>query len=116
MLINPGGLIVIKVHDISCLYAKFTGQNFYALIPPSHLFYYNRRSLSALVEKAGFRVTDSRHIGHILKVKTVFFRLSRGDQSSPYYRIFERLNRSSVGDWKIYKNLHDIITVFAVKR
>lgn len=115
-LLRPGGLLVIKVHDISCLYAKLTGASFYALIPPSHLFYYNRRSLTALVEKAGFRVTGSRHIGHILKLKTVFFRLSRGDRNSPYYRVFERLNRSSIGDWKLYKNLHDIITVFAVKK
>jgi 2-polyprenyl-3-methyl-5-hydroxy-6-metoxy-1,4-benzoquinol methylase len=114
-LLRPGGLLVIKVHDISCLYARFTGANFYAIMPPSHLFYYNRSSLTTMLEKAGFRVTASRHIGHLLKLKTVFFRLSRGDRKSPYYRVFDRLNRSPIGDWKIYKNLHDIITVFAVK-
>ena len=115
-LLRPGGLLVVKVHDISCLYAKFTGPNFYALIPPSHLFYYNRRSLTAIVERAGFGVTCCQHIGHVLKLKTIFFRLSRGDKTSPYYSVFERMKRLPIGNWKVYKNLHDIITVFAVKQ
>ena len=44
-LLRPGGLIAVKVHNISCLYAKFTGKNFYALIPPAHLFYYDKQTL-----------------------------------------------------------------------
>lgn len=115
-MLRPGGLLAIKVHDISCLYAQFTGKDFYALIPPSHLFYYSRRSLTTMLQRAGFDLVAARHMGHILKVKTVFHRLARGSKESIYYRIFQALNSSSAGNLKIYKNLHDIVTVFAVKR
>jgi hypothetical protein len=62
-MLKPG-MIVIKVHNISCSYAKLTGSGFYATIPPPHLFYYNRQSLSLALSKAGFQVVDSRFIGH----------------------------------------------------
>jgi 2-polyprenyl-3-methyl-5-hydroxy-6-metoxy-1,4-benzoquinol methylase len=114
-MLRPGGMIVIKVHNIACLYAKLTGSGFYAIIPPSHLFYYNRRSLSLALSKAGFQVVDSRFIGHLMKVKTIFWRLSRSNSESYYYRIYRNLDKSLLGELKIHKNLHDIITISAVK-
>jgi 2-polyprenyl-3-methyl-5-hydroxy-6-metoxy-1,4-benzoquinol methylase len=114
-LLRPGGLIVIKVHNISCLYAKVTGQNFYAVIPPFHLFYYDRRTLSSALSASGFSVVDSKFIGHLFKIKMVFFRLSRGNVNSLFYRIYKQLVGTALGEIKFHKNLHDIITVLAVK-
>ncbi|HLY40844.1 MAG TPA: class I SAM-dependent methyltransferase [Terracidiphilus sp.] len=114
-MLKPGGLIVIKVHNISCLYAKLTGKNFYAIIPPSHLFYYDRRTLARALSIAGFRIVDSRFIGHLLKIRTVFWRLSRGNSDSLFYRICKFSSGKAFGEFKIHKNLHDIITMSAVK-
>ena len=114
-LLRPGGLIVIKVHNISCLYAKLTGPNFYAVIPPSHLFYYDAQSLTNTLSKSGFQVVQSKFIGHLLKVKTVFWRLSRGNADSLFYHVYKTLDGTSLGEVKFRKNLHDIITVLAVK-
>jgi SAM-dependent methyltransferase len=114
-LLRPGGLIVIKVHNISCLYAKLTGRRFYAVIPPSHLFYYDGRTLGRVLSKSGLQVVDSEFIGHLFKLKTVFYRLSRGNVNSLSYRLYRRLNGTELGEIKFHKNLHDIITVLAVK-
>jgi SAM-dependent methyltransferase len=114
-LLRPGGLIVIKVHNISCLYAKLTGSRFYAIIPPSHLFYYNSRSLRCALANGGFQVVDSKFIGHLLKVETVFWRLSRNDTNSLQYRIYRALHKTALGEMTFHKNLHDIITVLAIK-
>ncbi len=114
-LLRPGGLIAIKVHNISCLYAKLTGKSFYAVIPPSHLFYYDKKTLGKMLEKSGFKVVDSRFIGHLFKVKTVFLRLSRDNANSNYYSIYRSLNGTAFGELKFSKNLHDIITMLAVK-
>jgi SAM-dependent methyltransferase len=114
-MLRPGGLIVIKVHNISCLYARLTGPKFYAIIPPSHLFYYNRRSLALALSKSGFQMVDSKFIGHILKVQTVFWRLSRSNKESPFYRIYRALEGTALGNIGFHKNLHDIITVLAIK-
>jgi len=115
-MLRDGGLLVIKVHDISCLYAKITGPRFFALIPPSHLFYYDRRTLGLAVDQAGFDLVESRYIGHLLRVSTIFQRLSRGNQASPFYRLYKALEGRTLGKLAIRKNLRDIITVFAVKR
>ena len=114
-MLKPGGLIVIKVHNISCLYAKLCGRRFYALLPPSHLFYYDGKTLPRILTSVGFHVVDSRFIGHLLKVKTVFWRLAQDNKDSVFSRIGRRLDGSFLGDIKIKKNLHDIVTVLAVK-
>jgi SAM-dependent methyltransferase len=115
-MLKEGGLLVIKVHNISCLYAKLTGAGFYAIIPPSHLFYYNRRTLVLAAEKSGFEVVETKFIGHLLRISTVFMRLSRGNKKSLFYQIYSALADNSLGRIKIKKNLHDIITMFAAKR
>jgi hypothetical protein len=63
----------------------------------------------------GFEVVDSRFIGHPLKVRTVFSRLSKGNKGSMAYRLSRALDGSALGEIKFRKNLHDIITVLAVK-
>lgn len=115
-MLAPGGLLAIKVHDISCLYAKLTGPKFYAVIPPYHLFYYNRKSLSRVLHRTGFEVIEHRHIAHLLKVQTIFYRLSRANEKSTWHRIHLALRGTALGNVTIRKNLHDIITVIAKKR
>ena len=112
-MLKPGGLIVIKVHNISCLYAKFTKENFYALLPPFHLFYFDKQSLNFLLGSLGLKIKEYKFMPHLLKIQTIFFRLSRGNINSIHYRIFNVLNGSFFGNITIRKNLHDIVTVFA---
>jgi len=115
-LLKSKGLIVIKVHDMGCLYAKLTGKNFYALIPPVHLFYFNRRSLTAALNRASFELVAARHMGHVLFISTIFYRLAKGNKAGLYFRIHQWLEGTWLGRRKIHKNLHDIITVFGVKK
>lgn len=114
-MLKPGGLIIVKVHDISCLYARITGRNFYAILPPFHLFYFSRSPLAWMLDRTGFHKPTFRHIGQVIQLKTVFYRLSRGGKHGLWYRIYGALAGTKVGRLPIPKNLHDIITVFAVK-
>ena len=115
-MLKPGGVLVIKVHNISCLYAKITGANFYAIIPPQHLLYFNEKSLKYILNKVGFKFLKSRFIGHVLQLKTVFYRLSSGRPNTVSYKLYKLLKNNKFGKIELYKNLHDIITVFAVKK
>lgn len=114
-MLKPGGLLIIKVHNISCLYAKLTGSKFYAIIPPTHLFYFNKKSLKVLLSKNGFKFYKSKFISHILQLKVIFYRLSHNKTDNFFYKIFKILDNNTLGKVKIYKNLRDIITVFAIK-
>lgn len=115
-LLKPKGMIAVKVHNISCLFARLSGSKFYAVIPPSHLFYYDKRTLALTLEGVGFQVTDSLFIGHLFKMKTIFLRLSNGDPTHPLFRIYESLDGTAFGEMKFKKNLHDIITMLAIKQ
>jgi len=114
-LLAPGGLIIIKVHNISCLYSKVTGSRFYALLPPEHLSYFNKTSLRHALSRTGFSVLYHTYIGHLLSLKTVAFRLSHNGKPGLFYSLYKVLRRSRVGDLSIRKNLHDIITIMATK-
>lgn len=115
LLLKSGGLIVIKVHNISCLFAKLWGPRFYAIVPPVHLTYFNKVSLQEALSRSGFDFLSHKYIGHILFLKTIPYRFSRGRQEGLSYWLYKVLNGSSVGNIRIRKNLHDIITVIARK-
>jgi len=115
-LLKPQGLIVIKVHDMGSLYAKITGKNFYAFLPPLHLFYYNKVSLKIALEQASFELVDARHMAHLMYLSTVFYRLSKWDQQGLFYKTYKKLDGTWLGNMRIRKNLHDIITVFGIKK
>jgi SAM-dependent methyltransferase len=114
-MLRSGGLLVIKVHDFGCLYAKLTGQKFYAVIPPSHLTYFNANSLRVLCEKNGFRISEMRHLSQAITIPTIFFRLSHSNRDSFFGRIHTFLEKTFLRKVTVKKNLHDIITIFAVK-
>jgi len=61
-LVRPGGRIVISVPNIDSLQSRLGGERWFHLDLPRHLFQFNPRSLSALVERMGLRVA---RIGHL---------------------------------------------------
>jgi 2-polyprenyl-3-methyl-5-hydroxy-6-metoxy-1,4-benzoquinol methylase len=114
-ILKPGGRIVIKVHNIECLYARVTGRHFYAIIPPSHLFYFSGDTLKLALEKHGFALELSTFIAHMLFLKTIQYRLARSNEQSLPYKIYQWLDKTPLGNIRIPKNLHDVITVIGVK-
>lgn len=115
-LLKPNGLLVIKVHDMSSLCARIMGRKFYAFIPPTHLFYFNRTALAMALEKASFNIIFFKHLGHLMFLSAIFYRLSRGRRESIFFKLFKLIDGTWFGHRKIYKNLHDIVTVFARKK
>jgi 2-polyprenyl-3-methyl-5-hydroxy-6-metoxy-1,4-benzoquinol methylase len=115
-LLRPGGLIVIKVHNVSCLYARLTGSRFYAFLPPVHLSYFNKKSLRVALSRTGFSTLYHRYIGHVLSLKTVAYRLSDCGSPGLFGSLYVVLKRSPLGNVPIRKNLNDIITIVAEKR
>ncbi len=115
-LLKPNGILVVKVHDMDSLYAKVMGKNYYAFIPPGHLFYFNKNSITILLEKAGFDVVFSKYMGHLLLFSTVLFRMSRGNEKSIFFYLYKMIDRTVLGNIRIYKNLRDVMTIVAMKK
>lgn len=63
-LLNRGGIIYITTPNISSLAAKVAGKDFDYIIPPEHLGYYNKKTLTKLFERNGFAVAYSGSWGY----------------------------------------------------
>lgn len=110
-LLRTGGIVVIKVHNIDCLFARVMGRRFYAITPPSHLFYFNRRTLDRLLSDCGYEMVGVHYLTQRIALKTVPYRLARGRSRGFFHGAFRLLDRSAIGDIPVYKNLRDLITV-----
>jgi len=115
-LLKPDGILVVKVHDMSSLFAKIMGKRFYAFIPPTHLFYFSRTALATTLRKASFDIIFSKHLGHLMFLSSVFYRLSRGKQQNVFFKLYKFIDGTWLGNQKIYKNFHDVVTVFARRK
>lgn len=114
-LLKPDGYIIIKVHNMDSLYAKISGKNFYAFIPPEHLFYFNKKSMIHLLKSTGFETVSFKFIPHLFQIKTVFLRISRNISNKLSYKIYQKIKNTWLGNISFKKDLHDIFTVFAKK-
>ena len=114
-LLKPQGLLVIKIHDMSSLMARIMGRKFYAFIPPTHLFYFNKNAIKTALDNSSFKILFLKHFGHVMFLSIIFYRLSRGKEKSIFFKLYKLLDGTRLGRIRVYKNLHDIVTVFAEK-
>ena len=56
VLLRPGGLVFLTTGDIGSWNARFRGSAWRQIRPPSHVNYCSRRTLSRLLDRAGFDV------------------------------------------------------------
>lgn len=59
-LLRPGGLAVVETPNWNSIYRRLLRQRWAALQPRVHLLYFDRRTLSRLLERAGFEVVRAR--------------------------------------------------------
>jgi len=112
-LLKPNGIIVIKVHNISCLLAKLTGKRFYAILPPLHLTYFNLKTLKMLLAKHHFDFVNYFFNSQKLRFDNAILRTAA---TFPFLNRIERIvAKTFLGKIPIYKNFHDIITIIGLK-
>lgn len=61
--LNPEGWLVLEVPNYDCVYSRIFGRKWFMLDLPRHIFHYNHKSLTRLLEANGFSVkkTESRY-------------------------------------------------------
>jgi 2-polyprenyl-3-methyl-5-hydroxy-6-metoxy-1,4-benzoquinol methylase len=70
-LLAPNGLIVINTPDAGSLYASMMGCRWHLIVPPEHLYYFNRKNIARILEQAGFRTRLITTIGKNFSVPYV---------------------------------------------
>lgn len=112
-LLKPGGLLVVHTMDIDSLFARLLGGRWPWLME-MHVYYFSRRTLAALLAKAGLRVIRVEPQGRYLRLG--YFATRIGGFSPRLGRVFGRVFRLlRLNETPIPLNFGDLVTAYAVK-
>lgn len=113
-LLRPGGLLVLSTGDTASFFARLCGRRWHLMIPPKHLYFFDRTNVRLLLERADFAVESVRWPG---KLVNLGFLAAKGVDLFPSAatRLLARaVERSGLGRLDLYVNLRDIMTVCAL--
>lgn len=112
-LLKPGGLLVAHTMDFDSLFARLMGQRWPWLME-MHLYYFSRRTLTTLMENAGFRVLAVKPQGRYLRLGYLATRVAAYSRTLGRGMgwLFDRLRLSQRA---IPINLGDLVTMYARK-
>lgn len=115
-LLRAGGVISLATPDIDSLPARLAGRRWVGFkLSEEHVYYFSVRTLTRMLNAAGFEVVSVRHIG-----KYVPFSLFR-DRLGMYFPWLAKaleMGEKALGlsEWALYINPFDIVQVTARKR
>ena len=115
--LNTTGLLLINVPNVGSLFARLSGKSWHSYVPPEHLFYFNRKSLSKLLESNGYEIIKMRSIAKTFKFSYIYNTMINSPQVSKKFikvlNIFKPIMMTKLGEVKIFLPLFDNLTVIA---
>ena len=115
--LNPGGVVLINVPNAGSLFAKFCGKSWHSYVPPEHLFYFNKKSLSTILALNGFEIIKAKNISKTFKLSYIYKTIINSPQISIKLRKFlgflNPIMVSAFGEIRVYLPLFDNLTVIA---
>ncbi len=112
-IIRPGGWVAIHTMDLGSLFARLMGSRWPWLME-MHVYYFTRRTLRELLEKAGFRVAAIRPEGRYLRLQYLTTRLR--PYSASLADAVDTLGRlTGLDKLPLPVNFGDLVTAYAQK-
>lgn len=115
-ILKQEGIVVINTPDSTSFIAKFLGKRWHLLVPPEHLFYFNYKSLSELLESNGFEIIYTSKIGKKFTLQYIFEILARWQKFFIWRYLAEFLSKTWLGRLGIPINLRDNFFIIARKK
>jgi SAM-dependent methyltransferase len=112
-LLKPGGLLVVHTMDIDSKFARFMGGRWPWLME-MHIYYFSRRTLQLMLEKAGFTVVRIEPQGRYLRLG--YFATRVAGYSPLLGKLLARLFRVlHLSELPVPLNFGDLVTAYAIK-
>jgi hypothetical protein len=111
---KPGSLIALTTGDVESFNARWRRGKWRLIHPPTHLFYFSRRTIAAMLEKNGYEVVWSGHCGVSRSADNILWTLAAGKGRLP--AVHRALKKAGLLRWSVRLNLFDILYVIARKR
>jgi len=114
-LLKPGGILCATTGDIGSGMARMRKHHWRLIHPPTHLYYFDRKSMERLMHKNGLEIIHFKHCGYSRSVQQIFYSLMVLNRETPLRRKLYELLKSLFG-FSVYINLYDIMFVIARKK
>jgi dolichol-phosphate mannosyltransferase len=116
-LLDKNGLLIINTPDSGSLIASTLGKNWHLVVPPEHIFYFNKKSISEVLKKNNFEIINITNIGKTFKIDYIFLMLYKWLKLSPIKSIIDfSKNNKVINNISIPINLRDNMFVIARKK
>ena len=113
-LTAAGALLAITTGDVASLNARFRGERWRMIHPPTHLHYFSSATLGRLLERYGFEVVYDRYCGFYRSLGNVAYNILVLRHQRP--GLFKQIERTGLTKFGFYLNLYDIVFVIARRR
>lgn len=113
-LTKKDGLIALTTGDIESINARWRKEKWRLVHPPTHLYYFSKRSMEKLLSRYGFQVVYNKYCGFYRSIDNIahnIFVLRKKKRV-----IYDLLKKSGLAKLNIYLNLFDIFYVVARKK
>ncbi len=112
-ILQPGGWLVLHTMNIDSIFARLMNKNWPWLME-MHLYYFSPKTLTKLLENAGFQVKKHETQGRFLRISYLISRLA------PYNPTLAKIaltiaQKIRINTWAIPINLGDLFTLYAHK-
>lgn len=113
--LKDNGILVINTGDAGSLLAKIQGKHWHFFVPPQHLFFFSRNTLTQLLHQAGFKVVKINYKGKWVSIR-YFLNLYRQIHHNKLAdSLYQLVSQNRLGTLPLYLNLFDNIIVYAKK-
>jgi SAM-dependent methyltransferase len=113
-LLRKDGIVALTTGDIGSLTAKLRGGRWRLIHPPTHLYYFDRRTISRLLKRVGIEVIHFEHCGFYRSLSQILYSILLLGRRRPWQGRAEHWLKS-LSNLSVYINLYDIMMVIGRK-
>jgi len=114
-LLEKGGIFAINTQDTGSLYARMLRRRWHLIVPPEHLYYFNRENISLLLKQCGFEVLEIKTIGKRFSLPYIFTMLHAWQKLSLWQLLARVCERGGLSRLYVPINLGDNMFLIARK-
>ena len=115
-ILKPAGILIINTPDAGSWFARLTGKYWHLLVPPEHLYLFNKSNITQLLQKNGFEVLLIIKIGKKFTLRYIARLLANNKIKNHLFIKFTKyLEKSRLGAIPISINLRDNMFLIAKK-
>lgn len=114
-ILKKDGLLVIATGDTGSLWAKISGRRWTFYNPPQHIFYFNRNTITRILEESGFHVEQITTTGKWLSLPYILHLAETVGESRIAHILSPLIPNTFLAKIPLYLKLYDNMVVYARK-